>query len=85
MPKFRDKPLSPNVPTYVPIVYIASYLVSQGFSYTEHPVWHGIFSVAPLFMLLFILKNRLIRHDLGSTMIMVSFLAEGFGTKLRFR
>lgn len=71
--------MKPTVPTHVPYVYGASFIISQIWSYTEHPFLHGVFSVSPLFMLLYVLKNRLIRHDLASCMIMVSFLAEAFG------
>ena len=60
-------------------MYIGTHILSQLFSYAEHKLLHGIFSVLPLFMILYILKNRLRRNDLGSVMITLSFLAETFG------
>lgn len=80
MPRFRTPQQPPIVPNYVNYVYVGAHLLSQYFSYAEHHILHGFFSVLPIFMILYILKNRLRKGgDLGSVMITLSFLAESFG------
>jgi hypothetical protein len=75
----RRKSLKPEMPSYVKYVYTASFLLSLVFSYMENPILHGVFCVTPIWMLLYILKNRLVRGDLASVLVTLSLLAEAFG------
>lgn len=79
MVKHRTKTVAPRIPNYILYIYVTLVFGSIIFTYTEHSFMHGVCSVLPHFMCLYVMKNRLIRNDLGSALITVSFLAESFG------
>lgn len=71
--------LPPTVPAYVNLFYVGAHLLSYSLTSEQHPILHGMCSVLPLFMLLWVLKARLRDYDLGSVMITLSLLAEALG------
>lgn len=69
---------TPELPRWVEVSYIGSFLITLLFS---EGFIHGFFSVAPIFLILRITFARLVRGDLGSTVVCLSQLAEFVGMK----
>lgn len=74
----RHKPLKPIFPLYFDEFYLISFILSCLFNYFEYPILHGLFSIIPLFTLLYIVKRRLINRDLGSVLVTLGLFAESF-------
>ncbi|CAD8144281.1 unnamed protein product (macronuclear) [Paramecium tetraurelia] len=68
------QPPKPELPFYADVTYWISFMLSIYFK--DEKILHGIFSCLPLFMIVHLTLNRLVRGELGSTVMMLSLLAE---------
>lgn len=73
-------PLQPELPMYAEVIYFGCFIGS--FIFIDSPVMHGICSCLPIFMLVKIVHDRLVRGELGSNIVCLSILAESVGTLL---
>ncbi|CAD8047778.1 unnamed protein product [Paramecium primaurelia] len=71
------QPPKPELPFYADITYWITFMLSIYFK--DEKILHGIFSCLPLFMIVHLTLNRLQRGELGSTVMMLSLLAESIG------
>ena len=71
------RPPKPELPLYADLIYWISFLLSIYFK--EQPIIHGFLSCLPIFMIVYLILNRITRGELGSSVIMLSLLAESIG------
>ena len=67
--KKKKEKYTPELPRWVEVAYVGSFLITLLFS---EGFIHGFFSVAPIFLILRITFARLVRGDLGSTVVCLS-------------
>ncbi|CAD8136965.1 unnamed protein product [Paramecium octaurelia] len=69
-----NQPEKPEMPFFADFTYWITFMLSIYFK--DEKILHGIFSTLPLFMILNLTLNRLVRGESGSSVMMLSLLAE---------